>query len=639
MGNIMVNSQNKAYVVNGMALMYSALPVGAVAMEYLRSFGNCVIDTGVGTGADTSTLSVKGKFTLRPTASGQWFLHAGLSNGNPIGLQSSGTTGARLQSGDGSDHEISGAAIGSGNTFEIVNGVIKFAGDSQTLASSTLSSDISLLATDTPSDYGMGVIGPVKISIGGVTVRDFQPCLDPLGIPALYDMVSGGFFYNTGSGTLQYGNDTNFSVIGSMGSTLQGMAIYNDIVVRMANNTTSTTHHVYRMTSNSVTEIATFTLSGTGHSNALQFAGTLESGQTLPYMSVSDITDKCYVLSFDSSYQATIVQTIGIGITAQVLKDDQNYVWANINTGDGHRKFQKYRQVLVSEGSSVTLSSADLLDEWTAYGDWPSANYTAQGWKVKNGKLYFLYGGDTNNNKIKGVSVYDTTTHKCIDQYDFTDWWFTEPEDLDFYNGEMVVCPYSGAAYFVQKRNIRVPEGYTQVQYLGINGAGNIDLAMNGSEATDAFELDAALTTVTAQMRLIASTSTSCQMYVNGSLALGYSHANNWKGLSGVTFDTSRHRVGVDYVNKKSWFDGTYGTFTGTATQTTGNAYLGVGLQYSSQPRLRANVYGVKVWRNNYIVRDIIFLRDGNNTPYAYDMVRGVFRTITGTVTLGPDWV
>lgn len=612
-----------------------------IEFGFLRSFGNCVIDTGVGNGVATSSLEMASKHFFRPTAAGQWFFHAALSNGNSLGLQSTGTASAALQAGDGTAKAVKGKATGSGSAFKIQNGKIASDWNEATMASATLTSDLCIFGTATPGDFTLGDVEPVKISAGGVTLADLLPCTVD-GIPAFYDRVSGQYLYASGTGRLHACNFAKNTPIGSMGSNqLQGMAIYGDIAVRMADSATSTTHRVYRLTTSSVTEIATFVLSGCGHANSLQFADTLEAGQTLPYMAVSDTTGQCYVLSFDSSYQATKVQTISqAGISAgQLMKDDQNYVWSSWTSTAGTRHFRKYRQVLVSEGASVTLTTDDILDEWDTYEIFPSSYFTFQGWKIKGGRLYILYGGTANNaTLIRGVTVYDTATHHTLDQYDFSGYLYDgEPEDLDFYDGKMVVGLLTGNLQFIEKVTYAIPAGYTQVQYVGLSGSQNINMLVYGSEATDSMELDAALTTVTAQMRLITSANINCQTYVNGSSALGYRHAGSWKGLTGATFDTSRHRSGVDYANKVAWLDDTQAAFTGSSINNTGTSMLGVGQAYSTQPRLKAQVYGVRMWRYAFRIRDIIFLRDDNNTPYAYDIARNAFRTISGAVTLGPD--
>ena len=235
---------------------------------------------------------------------------------------------------------------------------------------------------------------------------------------------------------------------GTMASSMQGMAIYGNIAVRMANNSVSSTHYVYRVSDSGFSQIASFTLSGTGHSNSLQFAPILLTGQTLPYLYVSDTTTKCYVLSFDSSYQATIVQTITItGNNCQVLIGDDGHIWTSLPGSDNHRKFCKYRRVAVSEGD-VTLTDADLLDSWETLEAYPSSGYTAQGWKVKFGRIWFSYGAAGGSHK--GISVYDTASHRHLATLEFTSFSNTEWEDIDFYNDSILAAMATSAVYIIK---------------------------------------------------------------------------------------------------------------------------------------------------------------------------------------------
>ena len=228
------------------------------------------------------------------------------------------------------------------------------------------------------------------------------------------------------------------------------MAIYGDILVRMAKTSTSTTHVVYQIAADgTLTQLATFTLSGTGHSNALQFAPVLEAGQTLPYLYVSDVTNNCYVLSFDSAYQATIVQTITIsGSASQILRGDDGYVWSSLPGTGNHRRLRKYRRVAVSEGN-VTLADSDKLDEWETLEAFPSSTYTMQGWKIKEGRLWLLYG-DTNAGDQRGMCVYDTATHALIARIDLTNFGAIEYEDLDFWDGAVILATDKKDSYILR---------------------------------------------------------------------------------------------------------------------------------------------------------------------------------------------
>lgn len=55
-------------------------------------------------------------------------------------------------------------------------------------------------------DWFTGKIYYVKIWDGDKMLRDYIPVLDVNGVPAMYDRVSGKFFYNLGSGQFRYRN-------------------------------------------------------------------------------------------------------------------------------------------------------------------------------------------------------------------------------------------------------------------------------------------------------------------------------------------------------------------------------------------------------------------------------------------------
>lgn len=241
---------------------------------------------------------------------------------------------------------------------------------------------------------------------------------------------------------------SGIKLYGSMVANRQGLAIFGNIAVRMANESTSTTHYVYSLENGNITEVATFLLSGTLHSNALQFAPVLEDGQTLPYLYVAGLDGKCFVLEFDSSYQATIVQTITISGGNQLLIGDDGFMWSSAPGDDNHRRFRKYRKVAVSEGD-VTLTDSDLLDDWQTLEQYPSSTYTAQGWKVKMGKIWFSYGA-SGNGQNRGIAVYDTATHRHIATLDFSSFSTLEWEDIDFYNDGILAAMYTGQVYEIK---------------------------------------------------------------------------------------------------------------------------------------------------------------------------------------------
>lgn len=240
--------------------------------------------------------------------------------------------------------------------------------------------------------------------------------------------------------------------LGNMDSSKQGLAIYGNKVVRMANVSTSTTHLIYQISSAGVlSQLATFTAS-TGHSNSLQFAPTLESGQTFPYLYVANLLKKCSVLSISSSYEVSIVQTITIGIS-EVANDcnvqigDDGYIWAVELDSNNHYHFMKFRRVAVSEGD-VTLTASDIVDEWATVESYPYATYVWQGMKIRAGKIWFVYG-QTGPSKARGIVVYDTATHAYVTTLNLASVNY-EFEDMDFWNDSVIIATYSSPYYQIQ---------------------------------------------------------------------------------------------------------------------------------------------------------------------------------------------
>ena len=182
------------------------------------------------------------------------------------------------------------------------------------------------------------------------------------------------------------------------------------------------------------------------------------------------------------------------------------------------------------------------------------------------------------------------------------------------------------------------PPGFTRVQYLYLDGTGTISLETEGSEETDAFELDFQRTVNTSNMRLVTSTSMNCQMYVTGSGRLGWTYNGTWMNYSAYLVSTSHRIAGIDYVNKKAWIAAGNTTWTGSSTKTTDGAIMTIGGAYGNNARFTGYVFGFKYWRNGVNIRDLHMLRDANNNPFVFDMANGVFREVTGGVTVGPDF-
>lgn len=235
----------------------------------------------------------------------------------------------------------------------------------------------------------------------------------------------------------------------AMPERMQGMAIYGDLLVRMANVGTSTTHYIYRITAaGTLTQLATFTLSTSGHSNSLQFAPTVEEGQTYPYLYVSEINGTCVVLSIAANYTVTQVQAISAPGASNLQIGDDGYLWG-YNRSSGRPRFIRYRKVAVSEGASIDLTSDDVLEDWTADEVFPAATVTSQGMKVKFGKVWLPYG-TTGSGQKRYLVVYDLAARRLFAIADLTDFANFEPEDLDFWDDAMILATYATTNYILR---------------------------------------------------------------------------------------------------------------------------------------------------------------------------------------------
>lgn len=184
-----------------------------------------------------------------------------------------------------------------------------------------------------------------------------------------------------------------------------------------------------------------------------------------------------------------------------------------------------------------------------------------------------------------------------------------------------------------------VPTGYTPVEYIELPGSAYISFGDRGSESHDAVEVDLQITTLTAQMRIVSYTSSGnpFQLYVTGTLGLGYRFSGTYYGMSGVTLDTNRHKVGIDYVNKQVWCDTTVETFSGTSSLASGGN-IGIGVKMGSNPQLKAKIYGGWQRRDGVLLHNLVMCRGANYDPYVWDTVAQEFRTIGGSgASVGPD--
>lgn len=264
----------------------------------------------------------------------------------------------------------------------------------------------------------------------------------------LYDSINRVLIGNAGSGAFRIGSDTPFTISrlnNQMPNQRQGMAIYNNIVARANAGTNLQIYSISPI--GDFTLLQTNTLPSSSHNNSMQFAPMLEQGQVLPYLYSCEVAvnaNRCDVYSFSSSYETTLVQTITLsidgipgGCNLQIGED--GYIWGAANVANDKWRFIKFRQVSVQEGN-VTLTDADIVDDWTTTESFPYSSYVWQGMVIKRGKIWFSYGA-TGSGKNRGIAIFDTNTHNRLATWDCSYYNF-EYEDLDFWGNSILLCTY-----------------------------------------------------------------------------------------------------------------------------------------------------------------------------------------------------
>lgn len=235
----------------------------------------------------------------------------------------------------------------------------------------------------------------------------------------------------------------------TMPANMQGMAIYGNILVRMVNTGSYSTHYIYRITeAGNLTQLTTFTMPSAGHSNALQFAPTVEAGEEYPFLYVSEINGSCVVLRMTAGFSMTQVQKITAPGASNLCIGDDGYLWG-FNRPGGHLRFIRFRKVAVSEGANVALTEADILEDWLSDEIFTAADYTSQGQKVKFGKIWLPFG-TTGDTQRRCLIVYDLTARRMHALVDLTDLANFEPEDVDFWDDALIMATYSANNYILR---------------------------------------------------------------------------------------------------------------------------------------------------------------------------------------------
>lgn len=255
-----------------------------------------------------------------------------------------------------------------------------------------------------------------------------------------------------------------YSVVGTYkGKSAQGMAIWGDKAYLFNDGGFC---RVFNLKSHTV--ISEFELACAGkntHVNAACFGKESfeKGGKPVIYISEYKHPSRCFVESIGDSasllvqtivakngskdcfVQSWVVDNNGKFLYAIARKDPPKGMKRNIDV-----RITKYRLPKLKEGSNVTLSNSDILDEFVV----PFHN-GVQGAIIRGNYLYIVTGLQEASageiNAKRAIQVVDLEKRKLIKSIDLTYVTTNEPEDVDFYKKKcLLYCGQNGGIYQIK---------------------------------------------------------------------------------------------------------------------------------------------------------------------------------------------
>lgn len=243
-------------------------------------------------------------------------------------------------------------------------------------------------------------------------------------------------------GTRTLSNDTVFNNVLYYS---QGMAFYNDYLFRIGyGKDKKGLCQIFDISNKeNITLVNRYYLdfSGDGtHSNCCQFDTLINDGY-FPLLYITNGNKSCIVekVTFEGS---EVVQTINVNDTGIFVHEtggfnyiigDDGFIWA-FGEYNGYQFFAKFNKPNLAL-SIVELTIDDVVDSWEVEVSDGYTDRIWQGGKIRDGRLYFLYGSRTENNRLY---VFNTSTHEqeaFIPLSSINE----EVEDIDFHNGAMYI--------------------------------------------------------------------------------------------------------------------------------------------------------------------------------------------------------
>lgn len=228
----------------------------------------------------------------------------------------------------------------------------------------------------------------------------------------------------------------------------QGMAIYNKYMFRISyeNSAKKTLCQIFDISNlNNPRLISRYYMAyneGCAHANCCQFGDKVYSKSGFPLLYIRNGDRHACIVERVTLKGSEVVQRIDIdykgmfahgGGEGNAIIGDDGYIWY-FGENNGFQYFAKFKRPSLSS-KHVTLTSKNAVDHWEQPVTDGYENRIWQGGKVKGGKLYFLYGGSLDANRLY---VIDIKTKKQVSLIPLSS-IIEEVEDLDFGDNYMLI--------------------------------------------------------------------------------------------------------------------------------------------------------------------------------------------------------
>lgn len=199
----------------------SGLPLGYTLLDYIKSTGTQYIDLGI-KGNGNTKVSVEYRYHTNTSASGSGRVFGSRTTSSSIAFAIGSASGVVSATGNKVFwcYDSQSYFVVDDPTFPIGDWqTVVFSATEHTLNGVSYGRDYNVVEFETPQNlklfgfdnngtmgYGQVDIARCKLWDNGVLIRDLVPCKNASNVIGMYDLVSGQFFTNQGTGTFTAGN-------------------------------------------------------------------------------------------------------------------------------------------------------------------------------------------------------------------------------------------------------------------------------------------------------------------------------------------------------------------------------------------------------------------------------------------------